>query len=83
MWDHVSSGDPELLLSSLYVPVSTKHDHRHCMSLDLFTHVRQFSFFHVSECQHNTYWCSRNPLAVHAVPLHEPAAGEGPCFSKE
>jgi len=41
----VSSGDPELLLSSLYVPVSTKHDHRHCMSLDLFTHVRSFFIF--------------------------------------
>jgi len=44
VWDHVSSGDPQLLLSSLYVPVSTKHDHRHCMSLDLFTHVRWFFF---------------------------------------
>jgi hypothetical protein len=40
MWYHVSSGDPELLLSTIYVPVSTKHDHRHCMSLDLSAYVR-------------------------------------------
>jgi hypothetical protein len=40
MWYHVSSGDTELLLSTIYVPVSAKHDHRHCMSLDLSTYVR-------------------------------------------
>jgi hypothetical protein len=93
MWDHVSSRDPELLLSTLHVPVSTKHDHRHCMSLDLSTYVRYFFSFLFCKCQNNRYWSSRKTFAVHEVPLCEVKAAAwctvsshriiGPMFFKE
>lgn len=46
MWNDVSAGDSQLLLSVVHVPLPTLHGHRHCRTLDLLAYVMLSNHFH-------------------------------------